>query len=160
MGGDANFMQVVCDCGHQVHEAGQCTHFQCYCKKHWPTPQLWAVDHNPAPTFLTDNFDMSKGGIKLDEGKLRYDLFPPHALATLVQVYTMGAKKYDDFNWARGMRWGRVFAAAMRHAWAWARGEDLDPESGLPHLAHAAWSLITLLEFGRMKVGTDDRFKS
>lgn len=94
---------------------------------------------------------------KDDEGKLRYDLVPPHALEELVQVYTMGAAKYGDRNWQKGLTWGRVFAAIMRHLWAFWGGEDLDPEDGVPHLAHAAWGCFALLEYQREHPDLDDR---
>lgn len=94
---------------------------------------------------------------KLDDGKARYDLIPAAALDELVAVYTMGAAKYSDRNWERGMRWGRVFAAVMRHLWAWWRGQDRDGESGLSHLAHAAWGCFALIEYGRTHPELDDR---
>ena len=80
----------------------------------------------------------SDGAVKSDANKARYDLIPATPLDLLARIYTMGAKKYADRNWEKGMAWGRVFAAIMRHLWAFWRGEDLDPESGLPHPAHAA----------------------
>ena len=86
-------------------------------------------------------------GLKYDEDKLRFDLLPPKALELLAEVYTSGAKKYEDRNMEMGMSWGRVFGAAMRHLWAFWRGEDKDAESGLYHLAHAAWCCLTLLDY-------------
>lgn len=60
-------------------------------------------------------------------------------------------------NWELGMAWGRLLAAALRHLSAWARGQDTDTESGLPHLAHAACCVLMLLALTRRRVGTDDR---
>jgi len=77
-------------------------------------------------------------GVKKDDGKQRYDLISGWALAGLVSVLTFGAIKYDDRNWELGIEYGRVFAACMRHMWAWWLGEDNDPETGLSHLHHAA----------------------
>ena len=96
-------------------------------------------------------------GKKWDAGKLRYDLLPPDALEEIVKVYTMGATKYAPHNWAKGMAWSRVFAAMMRHAWAYWRGEDNDPESGLNHMAHVAWGALTMLAYSKREVGNDDR---
>lgn len=96
-------------------------------------------------------------GLKHDAGKLRFDLIPPRPLEDLARVYTMGAAKYADRNWERGLAWGRVFGAIMRHLWAFWRGEDLDPESGLPHLAHAAWGCFSLLEYRHTHPEMDDR---
>ena len=97
-------------------------------------------------------------GVKHDQGKARFDLLPYDALWDVAEVYTFGAKKYEDHNWARGMKWSRIFGAMMRHAWAYWGGEDLDKESGLPHMSHVAWCALTLLSYRKRKVGTDDRF--
>lgn len=70
--------------------------------------------------------------------KQRYDLLSPEALDGLVSVLTFGATKYADRNWEAGIHYGRVFAAAMRHLWAWWRGEAGDGETGISHLDHAA----------------------
>jgi len=96
-------------------------------------------------------------GRKDDTGKLRFDLIPPGPLEALAAIYTMGAAKYADRNWEKGIRWGRVFGAVMRHLWAFWRGEDIDPESGLPHVAHAAWGCFALLEYMRTHPELDGR---
>jgi len=103
---------------------------------------------------------MASEGRKDDAGKLRYDLVPPDALAELVRVYTVSLAKYPERNWEQGISFGRVFAALMRHAWAWWRGEENDPEDGLPHMAHAAWNCMALLAYQLRKMGSfDDRAK-
>ena len=96
-------------------------------------------------------------GVKYDEGKERFDLIPPGPLMELAMVYTVGAQKYSDRNWEKGMAWGRVFAAVMRHLWKWWHGEKVDPEDGLSHLAHAAWGLFALMEYGNTHPELDDR---
>ena len=45
----------------------------------------------------------------------------------------------------------------MRHLWKWHRGEDLDKESGLTHLAHAAWGCFTLIWYTKHRSDLDDR---
>ena len=62
-------------------------------------------------------------GVKYDQGKLRFDLIPNYPLEKLAEVYTIGASKYSDWNWAKGMNWSRIFAAIERHLQAWKRGE-------------------------------------
>jgi len=96
-------------------------------------------------------------GRKDDTGRLRFDLLPVKPLEQIANIYTYGANKYDDNNWRSGMQWGRVFAATMRHLWTFWRGEDLDQESGLPHLAHAAFGCLTLLEYMETHRELDDR---
>ncbi len=86
-------------------------------------------------------------GRKYDEGKTRFDLVPPLAEEAVAEVMTYGALKYDEENWryvANAKR--RYQAAARRHMNAHRRGELFDAESGKPHLAHAAASLMMVLE--------------
>mgnify|MGYP003394458006 CR=1 FL=1 len=85
-------------------------------------------------------------GRKDDAQKNRFDLIPPEALEQLAAVYTYGCH-YGERNWEQGIKWGRIFAAIMRHLWAFWRGEDVDKESGLSHLAHASWGCFTLMTY-------------
>jgi hypothetical protein len=88
-------------------------------------------------------------GRRNNAGKLRYDLISPWALEALAEVYTKGADKYAERNWEKGLPLMDCFASLMRHAWAWARGEDLDPETGLHHMAHAMWNAAAIVHFWR-----------
>ena len=99
-------------------------------------------------------------GFKKDKGKLRYDLLPFDAMDELVRVYTIGAEKYDDRNWERGMAWGRTAAALMRHVSKWMQGERHDPVDGQYHMASVAWCALTLLAYELRSVGQDDRGKT
>ena len=98
-------------------------------------------------------------GRKDDQDKLRYELIAPDTLDGLAAVLTFGAKKYNDRNWEAGMSWSRCFGAAMRHLWAWWRGEDYDPETGLYHLDHAFCCIMFLSAYSKRNVGLDDRAK-
>jgi hypothetical protein len=102
--------------------------------------------------------DETTGGQKGDK-PARYDLIPAYPLDCVARAYGMGAKKYAEHNWRKGYKWSLSFAALMRHAWAFWRGEDTDPESGLPHLAHAAFHCLSLMEFTETHPKLDDRVK-
>lgn len=85
-------------------------------------------------------------GVKFDADKLRYDLVPPEALEQIAEVLTYGARKYAPDNWKTvSDPYARYYAAAMRHMEARRMGEVDDPESGLPHLAHASCCLMFML---------------
>ncbi len=105
------------------------------------------VDDN---TFVTETLQLDSPlpvGRKFDGGKLEYGLLPPHALEETVKVLTFGAQKYERDNWQKvpdSKR--RYYDALQRHLWAWKRGEQLDPESGIHHLAHAMCCLMFLYE--------------
>ena len=100
-----------------------------------------------------------EAGKKNDADKLRYDLMPPYPLSELARVYTIGANKYGDHNWEEGLKWGRVFGALLRHAFAWWRGDRLDPTDGQHHLASVAWCALALIEYERTHPDLDDRLK-
>jgi dATP/dGTP diphosphohydrolase len=99
----------------------------------------------------------NESGRKDDSGKLRYDLIPTGPLEKLAEVYTIGAKKYSDRNWERGLSWGRLYGALQRHANAFWRGESRDPVDGQHHLASVAFCAFALLEFERTHPELDDR---
>lgn len=99
-------------------------------------------------------------GRKDDDGKLRYDLIPPGPLANVAAVYTFGARKYEAHNWRKGLKFSRLFAATMRHLWLFWGGEDYDSESKLPHLAHAAFGIFSMLEFSVNRKDLDDRYRA
>ncbi|KKN71189.1 hypothetical protein LCGC14_0423520 [marine sediment metagenome] len=86
-------------------------------------------------------------GFKFDKGKLRYDLIPTEAMKALATILTSGAEKYSDRNWEGGMSWQRVYASLMRHLVAFESGEDLDPESGELHMAHALCNVVFLVTY-------------
>ncbi len=96
-------------------------------------------------------------GTKFDDGKERFDLLPVYPLWEIVRVYDYGVQKYSDNNWRGGMKWGKLFAACMRHLFKWWMGEKYDNESGLHHLAHAAWQCLALMEYERTNNGEDSR---
>lgn len=75
----------------------------------------------------------------------------------IAKVLDFGAKKYDSWNWSKGIAWSRVYGALLRHLFAWWRGEDRDPESGLSHLAHAGCCLVFLLQYNLTRRSYDDR---
>ncbi len=98
--------------------------------------------------------------VKHDHGKPQYHLLPNDVLQQVGQVLAFGASgaKYGPHNWRKGMAWSRMFDAAHRHIWAFWEGEDNDPESGLPHLAHAVTCLMFLCSYHLSETGEDDRY--
>lgn len=84
----------------------------------------------------------------------------PQALLSLSEVAAHGADKYGDgYNYRLGYDWSLSYDAGQRHLMKFWDGEDVDKDSGLPHLAHAAWHCLTLLSDYLRRAGTDDRFK-
>jgi hypothetical protein len=99
------------------------------------------------PGMLDPNgFAQHAPGAKLDAGKVRPSLTIDgfrNALLEVSKVSTMGAAKYSDNGWKQvpdGIQ--RYTDAMYRHLLA----EGVDEESGLSHLAHAAWNALAVLE--------------
>lgn len=85
-------------------------------------------------------------GRKFDAGKDPWDLLPWEAVELIVRVLEFGRKRYGAWNWVGVDQYRRrYFSALVRHLVAWRRGEQLDPDSGLPHLAHAGCCILFLL---------------
>jgi len=95
----------------------------------------------------TQNILKQRSGVKYDSEKLQYQLIPPESLEKIAEVLTFGAKKYPQpDNWKRiDDIQGRYIGALMRHVEAYRSGEKIDPESKLPHLAHAGCCLMFML---------------
>lgn len=141
--------------------------YRCSCCKQDVESQLPAtppgVNSNPAfaqcmncklPLFAYELVGPCQGevGRKDDSEKLRYDLIPAKVEAALAAAITYGAKKYGARNWhqiqddpEKGTIRDRYYGALRRHVNARRLGESLDPETGIPHLAHAMACLTFLL---------------
>ena len=66
--------------------------------------------------------------------------------------------KYGRSNWrVAGVRASIYYDAAKRHLNAWFEGEDADPDSGLPHLAHVLACCAILVDAEAAHKLTDDR---
>lgn len=102
--------------------------------------------------------DPDSGGAK-GRKDAEYALIPTNPLEQVAKVYGMGAKKYEPWNWAKGYDWNLSYSALFRHIEAHRSGDGSDNESGLNHLAHAAFHLFTLMEFERLGLGKDTRWK-
>lgn len=69
-------------------------------------------------------------------------------MLAILSVLEFGAVKYGPNNWQKVENAvTRYRDAAMRHLLAYHEGEEIDPESGLPHLAHMGCCLMFLLWF-------------
>ena len=125
-----------------------------------PEPDKWddSIEGGCFVSKLGKAFAAAEAGYRNDKEKLRWDLVPSDALESVVRVLTAGARKYEARNWEKGMNWSRCFASMMRHTWAWWRGEDLDPESGISHMSHVACNALFLCAYEQrgMKI-FDDR---
>jgi hypothetical protein len=80
--------------------------------------------------------DVDNSALRYNSGKLQWSLVDFDALEDMVKVLEFGAKKYSEDNWKKGLKTNEIAESMMRHLFAYLRGEDIDPESGLPHTGH------------------------
>lgn len=92
---------------------------------------------------------MSEKGVKYDAGKPRVGLMIGDfsmALNEVAKVATFGAEKYTPSGWVSVENAKERYTDALyRHLLA-SVTEHADAESGLSHVAHAAWNALALLE--------------
>lgn len=74
------------------------------------------------------------------DGKGRYDLITPFGTRRLAEWYELGAKKYADRNWERGMPFSRYIDSAKRHLDKYIMGMNDED-----HLAAAAWNIFAIM---------------
>lgn len=110
-----------------------------------------------ADTFES-NPTIHNAAIKNDTDKIEMDLLDPLAIEGLAAVLTFGKRKYAAHNWRKGFAWMRLMAALLRHSFAIIRGEDNDPESGLPHIDHVGCCWMFLSNMMKTRKDLDDRF--
>lgn len=98
--------------------------------------------------------------VKHDKDKVKMELLPPYSLEKIAKVFTFGANKYEDWNYLKGdgLKLSRVYGSCLRHLNSWYKGEELDPETGENHLAHAGCCIMMLIELVNTK-NNDDRPK-
>lgn len=91
------------------------------------------------------------------EGKPPVELVPPAGIIAEAFVFGYGVVKYGRGNWRKGIKYSHHIGATLRHVYAFMRGEDVDPESGLHHLWHAKTNLAILIASIEDGLGEDDR---
>lgn len=90
--------------------------------------------------------------------KLPLHLWPTTATAIGALGLLDGALKYGRSNFrAVGVRASIYYDAARRHLDAWFEGEETDPDSGLPHHAHALACIAILVDAQAAGKLNDDR---
>jgi hypothetical protein len=100
-----------------------------------------------------------KLGTRHNEGKpqLSFLLSAPNANRLKAAVYTFGANKYGRDNWKSGFKYMSIIDSLMRHLQKFVSHEDIDEESGLPHVAHILWNAEVLAEMFEIHKDLDDR---
>lgn len=115
---------------------------------------------NAPKLMLTEEQErqLKETAVKFDNDKVDWMILPYDALEEIIKVMEFGARKYARGNFAsgEGLEYTRVLNSLMRHILAFSRGEDLDPETGISHMAHAGCNVLFLLHY----IKNPEKFKN
>lgn len=102
-------------------------------------------------------------GIRKDTGKVAMLYCPETAIAAIAAVLMLNSQeylgKYPQNNFRGGMPWSKVLNPLKRHVSRFSSGEDIDSESGLPHIWHILANAAILCEYEFTYKEGDDRYK-
>lgn len=118
--------------------------------------QLQCVDQHLAETFgaIKDTNPKDAVGVR----KAALSTVPMNVIAEIGVGMMEGAAKYGRHNYrAVGVRSSVYFDATMRHLIAYWEGEDIDPDSGMSHIAKALTSLAVWRDAQMQDMCEDDR---
>jgi hypothetical protein len=91
------------------------------------------------------------------KAKPQLGLIPTGAMAPVAQAMANGLK-YGPYNWRyKPIGHMAYLHALLRHIQAVIGGEDIDPESGAPHLAHVAATAMIVLDAKSVGTLKEDR---
>ena len=94
----------------------------------------------------------------LGTAKVPFSTVPANVLAEVAVAMAEGARKYGRHNYrVVGVRSSVYYDAALRHLVAWWEGEDVDPDSGVPHVVKAITTLFVLRDAMLNQNAEDDR---
>lgn len=97
-------------------------------------------------------------GARANRGKPALSLVPFHLFAGAARIFMAGKLKYDEWNWAKGMKWSICFDCLLRHLFKfWYLGKECDPETGEHHLDYAICNLVMLRHYIKAYPDGDDR---
>ena len=98
-------------------------------------------------------------GLRFNEGKAELSMILEaiYALTGGARVLSFGARKYSRGNWLKGLSHTQIADSLLRHLCEWLAGNDIDPESELPHLDHVFINALFLAEMRVRRPDLDDR---
>lgn len=101
----------------------------------------------------------AKVGVKNDQHKPMLAFIPKEAIWETSKAFSVGQKKYGDWNYKSGLAITRTVSAALRHIYQFLDGEDFDPETLSLHLGNAIAGLSMAVDTYYNHPEFDDRYK-
>jgi hypothetical protein len=98
-------------------------------------------------------------GLRFNAGKAELSMILEaiYALTGGAKVLSFGKAKYARGNWLKGLSHTQIADSLLRHMAEWLAGNDIDPESGLPHTDHVFVNALFLAEMRVRRPDLDDR---
>lgn len=108
----------------------------------------------PKEAIVKDSNPKDSIGVK----KVPFSTVPSPVIAEVGLAMLEGALKYGRHNYrAIGVRTSVYYDAALRHLTAFWEGQEIDPDSGLPHIVKAMACLVVLRDSQMIGNCVDDR---
>ena len=82
------------------------------------------------------NINNKEQGTRHNEGKPKWSLVHYKSMEPMIRVLEWGAEHYGVDNWKKGLDKKEILESMQRHLAALMDGEELDPQTGLPHMGH------------------------
>lgn len=92
-----------------------------------------------------------------EKPKLSYNSLGKEANEGQARMWEAGAIKYSRGNWLKGAPYTEIADSLLRHIDKFLAGEDLDNESGLPHVDHIQTNAKMLSQSFHTRPEFDDR---
>lgn len=118
----------------------------------WFIPPAEALGNKVDPTDTGDRTNFDTGAVReTNDNRGRYDLISAEGLRRLALRYELGAEKYADRNWEKGLPTSNCLNSAIRHLVEYMMGMDNED-----HLAAAAWNLFSIMHYERFNPECQD----
>lgn len=91
--------------------------------------------------------------------KAPFDMIPPIAILEEAKAFGYSdARSARDYWEQEVVKFSEIYAEMQRHLLSWYNGEDIDPASGCPHIAHLRKCTAKILYLASKGRYIDDRF--
>lgn len=115
-----------------------------------PLPPVNWTPVDTTPVMPSSEMPEAKTGARREKmAALPYDLVPFQEITdAFARVAEHGAKKYDAWNWSKGLPRVQIIGSLLRHTFAYLRGHERDDGpggSGLLHTDHILWNAAALV---------------
>lgn len=117
---------------------------------------LYDANHNCTSDCIEIEFEPPQS-VRHNTGKVQLREIDPSFVLGLGQVLTASRERYDEGNWMKETKLSTPYESCMRHLMKFWNGDELDDDTKLDHLLHAATNIMFLYYHKSSGKGIDDR---